>query len=234
MPRLLLIFLLLAVPAHAALVSSWNFEEGTGTNADDSVSNFDCTLAGNATWGAGLIGATSLSLDGIGDSCDISAPNAALQPTAQLAISAWYAGTTTDTGGNDMINLSDHYGCRVETGGNVKVFYLESAGVWREHVASPAVNVLDGGAHHLLCQKTATALEVFVDGVARGSTAFTTAISYTGGGNFAIGKNPLTGNQDTNGRIDQVRFYDAAIDASTLASLLAEGASRKRQPIFFP
>lgn len=77
------------------LVSYWNFDEGSGTTAYDSVGNNDGTIYG-ATWASGITGG-ALSFDGIVGNDYVIVPNdSSLNFTGGFTIQGWINSTSTD------------------------------------------------------------------------------------------------------------------------------------------
>ncbi|MBI5196520.1 MAG: LamG domain-containing protein [Nitrospirae bacterium] len=77
------------------LVSYWNFNEGSGTTAYDSVGNNDGTIYG-ATWASGITGG-ALSFDGtVGNDYVIVPNDSSLNFTGGFTIQGWVNSTSTD------------------------------------------------------------------------------------------------------------------------------------------
>jgi hypothetical protein len=83
---------------------------------------------------------------------------------------------------------------------------------------------LDNNFHHLVGQKTSSALEIYVDGLQRASVPASGAISYTLGANLMIGRhaNGVT-TRYFNGTIDEVGVYNRALSASEISALAGAG-----------
>src|SRR3989344_4445776 len=77
---------LLPAPAHAVaptngLIGYWNFDEGSGTIAEDSSGNGNTgTLVNGSTWTTGKVGSGAVSFDGVND--EVTMPhNSSLIPS---------------------------------------------------------------------------------------------------------------------------------------------------------
>ncbi|HET7473623.1 MAG TPA: LamG-like jellyroll fold domain-containing protein, partial [Candidatus Limnocylindrales bacterium] len=83
-----------ATPTPSA---SWNFDDGSGSTADDGVGNRNGTLVGDATWSAldPHQGTGSVSLPSA-DGRVVIPSNATLEPATSLAFSVWIRTTATD------------------------------------------------------------------------------------------------------------------------------------------
>src|SRR5262245_21228791 len=105
-----------------------------------------------------------------------------LRRTTEVAAGA-FVNITTPPGtglamtGYELISMGDSYVVEIRPGGGVRFFIYDGAN-W-DVVDSTGVNVVDGQFHHVLGQKTASALEVYVDGRLAGSQSFTGTIAYT-------------------------------------------------------
>ncbi|MHC4423727.1 MAG: hypothetical protein ACYSWR_03540, partial [Planctomycetota bacterium] len=75
------------------LISLWEFEEGDGTIAHDSVGNNDGTIYG-ASWTTGVIGG-ALRFDGVDDYVNVGNDNS-LKPPLPVTLSAWINLSSSD------------------------------------------------------------------------------------------------------------------------------------------
>src|SRR5436190_13442422 len=81
-----------ALPAFGATSATptghWTFDEGSGTTAaDSSAGGHPLTLQNGASWGPGVVGAHSLSLQGGGQNAASSGP--VIDTTKSFTVSAW-------------------------------------------------------------------------------------------------------------------------------------------------
>jgi hypothetical protein len=85
------LFLFVAGVLHAQMpepVTYLTFDEGTGTNAADSVGDHPAALLGGAGWTTGIVGPHALNLPGTpGSYADIASP--VLNTTQSFTVAAW-------------------------------------------------------------------------------------------------------------------------------------------------
>lgn len=203
-------------------VAHWKLDETSGSTASDSIAGRNGTLSGPA-WTTGQID-NGLQFDGSNDYVSISDATA-FQPTMALSIAGWIKGNSWPSGstvavllrkgpdnpnnwqlcvanGQAMLNLDSNDGSGV--GGNTTL----STGTW----------------HHIAATWDGATVRIYVDGVLDNTpTALSAPINtdtrpvYLGG---------RTGNTDvTNGVVDDVRFYERALTAEEIASLI--GSKKK-------
>jgi hypothetical protein len=154
-------------PAPLELLGYWSFNDST---ANDSSGNGNhAVLSGDAAFGPGQFG-NSLVLDGTRDFASVAAPSAIVKPTDTLAVSVWVKNQEGVSEG-EVLSLGDHYGLRLRNDGRLHFFYdirPDNADAWlgleTTSLASERV-VNDGQWHHIVAQKTPSALEIYVDGV---------------------------------------------------------------------
>ncbi len=198
----------------SGLVSQWKFDEGIGTVANDWVDGNNGTING-ATWTTGKSG-SALSLDG-NDSVQI--PGLLGQPQ-NITLSAWVQLNVKDTSGAEVISLGDHVAIRLDSSNGAKGFYYDGT-TWRG--TDTGVSYAGTGWHHVVyvIDDTNNIQKVYVDGVEKGSTAYTQSISYTGlGSNTFIGRHGNSGgNCDFSGIIDDVSIYNKALSAQEVQGL---------------
>lgn len=168
----------------------------------------------------------AVNLDGVDDYLTASG-TAALQPTAQVAVEAWVKLTTTDVSGAEIISMGDDYALRVQAGGLLYFFIDTNAGATFKSQSATSGNLKDGAWHHVVGQKTASALEIYLDGTQRGSTAYTGSISYRSGGALYLGKHGRSSTSyDYKGQIDEVRIYNRSLTSSEIAAHYNAGAGQ--------
>ena len=192
------------------------FDEGGGTIATDLIDANHGTIFGatgttTAKWG------WAFAFDG-NDYVTRANPSSALKPASQVTISAWINPTALDSSGSEVVSMGDSYALRVKTDGSILFFYFDGT-TWRP-VTTTGVDVRVGEWHHIVGQKTSSALQIYVDGVLRGSVNNTGTITYNKGPDFFIGKHGNGGTTyDFTGSIDDVRVYNRALNAQEVALL---------------
>jgi endonuclease/exonuclease/phosphatase (EEP) superfamily protein YafD len=210
-------------------LAHWSLDQTSGNTAiDASGHGHGATLVNGPVWAPGRVGG-GLVFDGIDDEVVRVDPGAALKPTARFAVAAWVKTTATGVAGGEVVSMGDSYVLRVQPDGNVRAIFYDGA-AWQSHITSN-VNVKDGSWHHLVGQYDGNAIQVFVDGVARGQTSATGAIAYTKGPSLHLGRH---GNGKTDryfrGTLDEVRVYGRALTPAEIAALAAEGGSSGDAP----
>jgi hypothetical protein len=207
------------VPTDVA--AHWKADESSGTTAADVSANAQhLTLVNGPVFAAGKLG-NALQLDGVNDHAVRTSPAAALKPTTAVAASVWINTTATDTGGSEVLSMGDTYAVRVNSDGNVR-FFIYSAGQWSA-IDSTGLNLKDGAWHHIVGQYNGSQLQLYIDGVLRGTVAKFGSLSYTLGTGFYVGKHGNGGtNRDFSGKIDQVRVYGRALTTAEISALSKE------------
>jgi hypothetical protein len=204
------------VSGTTGLQALYKFDEGSGTIANDSSGNGNNGTISGATWATGKSG-SGLSFDG-NDYVNKATPSAVLKPSLEVATAAWIKMSGTDTGGAEIVSMGDSYAIRVQTNGNIQFFYYNGT-TWKS-IITTGVNVRDGAWHHIVGQKTSTALQIYVDGISKASTPNTGTIAYTQGTGLFIGKHGNGGTiYDFVGSIDDVRIYNRALSNQEVLDL---------------
>lgn len=218
--RILLIIALILLPqlANATItdyVSRWNFEAQDGT--DETGAN-NGTLVGSPTFTTGKIGAYAISLDGT--SQNVSLPdNASLMPAA-FTIGMWVYDTDTPptVSSRHMICLHQNDVCiRIQDSGTVltPTFLVYNGGFT---TLSCTTNITGAAWQHVAVTFDGSTLRCYVQGVAAGNTAGT--LGWEGGSTLpSIGSLVDAGGQKWEGYLDDVRFYNRALDSSEVTEL---------------
>jgi hypothetical protein len=224
-------------------VLRWKLDEPGGATAFDASGNgFNGTYVGNgaaAPTASPLLppllfpNAASRAFDrNQHEAIQLSSAPAALRPTADVTLSAWYRSTsgTTSSNSEDVISGGDAYGMRVwsaipKIAGSppgVEVSKHTSTGHFQCFLVNN--NVLDGNWHHLAGVITSASMQVYVDGVPSASCALAMPIAYIAGNNdLWVGRHGggVTATYDFDGNIDEVRVYSRALSAGEIARLAA-------------
>ncbi len=222
-------------------VAEWNFDEGTGTAVGDASGNgLAGTLRGGAGWTTGLVGTHALTLSGApGGAVEISKP--AVDTTKSYTVMAWVK-LGSLSGYQTLVSIDGdqvsgfYLQLRGETGGfGLTVLPTDAPGdAAVANAADPAerdvwyhvAGVNDAAAH---------TLTLYVNGVLQETVPFTTPWRATGP--TAIGRGKYAGNPAdwTNGTIDDVRFYQAALSAADIKAIaqanLPPGAATPGVPV---
>jgi hypothetical protein len=197
----------------------FKLDEGCGLVAIDSSGNgHHGLLKGGPRWVEGRSG-TALDLD-VHDSIRVRG-TPALRPAAQVAVSLWLRPGAFLTGSADVFSMGDSYALRVSRDGNA-TFFAWNGSDWI-NAGTSGTRLTDGGWHHVVGQKTATGLEMYVDGVLKGSIPMVSPIAYSLGANLFVGKH---GDRKTDfffkGSVDDVRVYSRALSEKEIQTLAGQ------------
>jgi hypothetical protein len=154
----------------------------------------------------------------------IQVPGSTSLKPATVAISAYIRTSGVNVGSDrgEIASLGDDYSLMVQADGRLKFFYYAGGSTWV--VAITDVSVFDNQLHHVVGQKTATGVEIWVDGVRRGVGSGTAPIYYRAGGNLIIGRHGLDSNRFFRGTIDEVKIYNRTLSNMEITSNLLKGS----------
>jgi hypothetical protein len=219
----------LAEGSDPNLVSWWEFDEGGGSVAYDSIGDNDGNIYG-ATWTGGQIGG-ALSFDGVDDYVDVG-NDSSLKPPLPVTLSAWVnlssLGSPQCIMGLDA-QTSDYYGIwwYVLSAGDLEISYGDGGGRGVEHRRSKVGTTAlaaDTWYHIAAVLRGPTDISLYINGIDDGGT-------YSGsGGSIAYSSaSSLIGikhdSQNALGsKIDDVRIYDGALSAEEVWELYQEGS----------
>jgi alpha-L-arabinofuranosidase len=218
--------------AATNLAGYWKFDEGTGTTASDSSGNsYNGTLQAGASWKSGQIGSHAIGLAGTSTSY-VDIPVSVVNTAASFTVAAWVQVTAVSTSYQTFVSLD---------GSSVSAFYLQLRGDTglfaftrlggdstssTTTIASAPVPPTTNTWYHLagVYDASAQTISLYVNG------SLQQTVSYTSGwqgtvGHTAIGRGKYGGsNVDfTNGQIDDVQIYSAALSAKNVADLATVG-----------
>ncbi len=198
---------------------AWRFDEGSGSIAHDSTINQKHGVISGAVWSDDTIagGSSSKSLRFNGVDSYVSRPynkDSELDPSTEpFAVSAWFkrAGDITDTETIVSRHNTAGYKLYMNSSGNI-CFGIDDDSTWGpDNVVCTAESYADNNWHHVLAVKGDSNIEVFIDGIQRGSTPVTVTGSLTGRSQtFYVGIDSDGTSNLWNGFIDMVRFYNKA------------------------
>ena len=236
LPVLAALVVLLGAPAGAAaatgatLTGHWTFDEGSGTvAADSSGGGHPLTLAGGASWGPGVVGASALSVNGSQQYAAAAGP--VIDTTQSFTVSAW-------------VNLNNTNGYQTfvsQDGSQVSGFYLQLRGDTHRfaftHLAYDSPSALgtiatasgvipQPGEWYLLTgvyNATKDTISLYVNGTLQQTQS--NSGSWKAGGPLAVGRGKFAGNRVdfVSGRIDDVRVYSGVLGASAIKQLAGSG-----------
>lgn len=199
--------------------SHWKFDETSGTTAYDSAGDNHGTVHG-AQWGTGKIDG-ALDFDGVDDYVSLY-PISSLG-SSTVTVSAWIKADDISSGLHPIVTQyrhdgSDYYGYYFYLGDNKPKFFL--AGVKAE--SSDSVDTTDW--YHLAGTNDGQNLKIYLNGILKGTCSSVDKtggcldpyIGYDGDGNYFDGK------------IDDVRVYNYALDIFEIWDIMFPDTSRFR------
>ncbi|MBI2564042.1 MAG: hypothetical protein HYW08_16975, partial [candidate division NC10 bacterium] len=219
-------FTTLASSPNPGLAAYWAFEEGTGTTAADSSGNGNTgTLVNGPAWTAGRIG-QGLAFDGLTNY--VTVPSTAALNAYPLTVAVWMK-TDSTTGVRGVVNkyLAGSYnGYQVFlNNGNLCAWYLRDAANYVYDGSGCPFNLAgytDNQWHHVVYVVDASGGRLYVDGVQKGSLAWTGTAgppSTTQPIHLAHYPGAFGGAEYFPGLLDDVRIYTRALSAAEILSL---------------
>jgi len=208
---MLLVVLGLVCDASAEMVAYYGFEG----NANDRAGINDGTEVGNPTYVAGKYG-QAIDLDGVEDYVDCG-NSTVFNMTDEITVAAWIyidtipaQWTAVVTKGNSAWRLSTINGER-------NFIFAVTA---RNGIPG-ATEIPVGEWHHLCGTYDGTNIRLYVDGIEDpwSPKAYSGSIA-TNSDNVYIGSNADTAANFWDGRLDEVRIYDHALDATQVTRLV--------------
>lgn len=234
---------LVSSPLHAALIAQYGFDSASPFRNDANPGTLDGTVAGNATQGASLspgLGANSLLVDGVGDGIRLPAGSNILNGATTATISTFFSAAELP-GANGVRNLVwiGRNGADAEVRFALQVVDLNKIRVIGRAIDGGSSGVatfnanlsLDTLYHVAATVNYATgSVDFYLNGTLFGSqtgianlTAPGGALPNTNSNRTTIGSNGGVSGESFNGRIDDVRIYNEALDAATIAAIAAAG-----------
>jgi prepilin-type N-terminal cleavage/methylation domain-containing protein len=219
----------------ADIVGNWNFDEGTGTAANDFSGYYNtCTLINGTAWTADTpqkaagqgAGKYALSFDGVNDYLDCGS-GSSLNINNAITVSAWVnRGTLTAWDAVVMKTTSgawnDGYGLSTFGASDGKAHF------WVTMYSSNYATIdWPAGWHHLAGTFNGSTVRIFLDGVEGTPDSYSGAIT-SSSGHLLIGAYTTGGGSYFNGLIDEVRIYSAALTASEIQKIYAQGLPRHK------
>lgn len=217
------------------LVGWWQFDEGSGTTANDSSGNGNHgTLTNGPSWVAGRVGSGALSFDGVDDYIDAGAFNQTDGASA-LSISVWVkldSVANTATGrrwiskwGSDPATEWEFIISQVD-GDGADVIVAAFQNLSNYTIQATTGNVLTTGSwlHVVVLWNGGSDIRIYLNGVSQtvvdlstvGSPAAINATTIP----LRIGRDTL-GSNGIDGSIDDVRIYNRALTSGEIATLAA-------------
>ncbi|MBV8881903.1 MAG: LamG domain-containing protein [Planctomycetaceae bacterium] len=241
---------LLALPLLAQstvppnLVGQWHFDEGAGTTTVDSAGSSTGTLTGTVAWVPGLWG-TAVRPDGSSGFVNFGSQAALnVAASAPFSIAGWINIPASETAGpivslrhsvNDqpVVDICVGFDGVTTVNGNLQALVRDNSGAAFAEVSSGTTVVNDGAWHHFaLTRNAGSQIELFLDGVSRGTSsaagsggAITTDRRAFGAELRWIQVAANTANQQfLNGTIEEVQFYARQLSSADIQTLAAPPA----------
>ncbi|MGI9244194.1 MAG: LamG-like jellyroll fold domain-containing protein [Verrucomicrobiales bacterium] len=231
-PELLLVLLassIIATPVVTAdLIAHWEFEEGDGTMAADSVGDADATL-NNGVWGGDETRASFITFDGepgsYGDP-GLNLPIAFLSTTGNFTIAFWVNRAVGDTEPNSIVvgNRYDPDGLDYVPRQFVKFtptkFEWHMEGNGNDNL-DPGSDMVGGEWHHEAVTLTNGTAQYYRDGLPFGDPkAVTQSLSFDQPFYFGGQANTAGAGEFFNGSLDDIRLYDNALTAEEILEIV--------------
>jgi len=226
----------LAGSTSAELIGRWKLDEGSGTTAEDSVGNNDGTLFGDTGWAEGILDG-ALSFDGDGDYVDCG-NDPIFNPSDSFSITFWaYINDWGDPWGRSMIGKGgdqDRGGWSVRRFSDDTIDFCgagltgDGSGEGENHnmnsTTAPPLNEW----FHIACVYDVNNMAyIYINGevdrerATTGAVAATDASVYLGTrGNNAGTAPDGWGASFFDGMLDDVRFYDHALEETELGPIM--------------
>jgi hypothetical protein len=202
-----------SLPSCSGMVSYWNFDEGSGTTAYDSVGCNDGTIYG-ATWANG-----ALEFDGVDDYVEVP-DDASLDITNEITVGVWVKNTGT---GNQVVvdkrqitrNPPGWWRISIGSDGSPS-FQVSKDDVWRALTWESSIR--DDTWHHVVGVMNGD-LQIYVDGVLRRYGSNNVVVTMTpNNAPLVIGKN-IGDEAIFNGTIDEIVIFNRALSADEIQQL---------------
>ena len=215
------------------LVGNWNFDDGSGTVAEDSSGHGNngtlLPLGAEPDWIDGIVReALSFNFD---DANFVSITKQDIfNITNQITMAAWVR-TTDDIGGifGTMNPTSPFNGYMLIVGADAS----GRASYWPGNFpafswAFSDSTVNDGNWHHIVVTHSGTSATFYIDGNEDGTTTGIGARqnNSSSGTPLIIGRLPFAGAASINGDIDEIFLYRKALSTKEIKQLYAEGKDR--------
>jgi len=204
-------------PLRAAQIGHWAFDDGLGTTATDALGLHPGVLRNGTAWTTdSKFGTHALSFDGSNDYVSVTID----VPETNTGVSLWLK-TTADNRGVFAVVDADLGG-----GGHDRHLYLDNTGNLRtrihatESISTTGLNLADGEWHHVVHTYGGAAggQKLYIDGAleASGSKADS---DFDWQQRINIGFSNDGANDWFQGNIDEVQYFDAALDATDVTNL---------------
>ncbi len=208
-------------PLNNGLIGYWNFEEGSGTTANDRSGNGNNgSIEGGAPFTDGKIG-QALDLDGTDDRVLVTT-NSGLETNTNVTVALWI--NPDDAAKATSQQLASKYSSTPQNGYVLYIPASVNTIKWELRLGSccQAVQALtalvNGTWQHVVATYDGATLKVYINGVLENSSASSGTLTSTN--NLALGADWSGATvQPFDGRMDEVRLYNRALSAGEIAAL---------------
>ena len=222
----------MAAPAPP-LSGHWPFDEGSGATASDaSGGGHPLTLQGGAAWGAGVVGPSAVSVDGLnGNQQYAQSSGPVIDTTQSFTVSAWVY----------LNNVNGYQTFVSQDGSQISGFFLQLRGdthqfaFTRPAYDSPkALGIIATDAavipqpdewYHLtgVYDASAETISLYVNGQLAQTQSYVP--NWSADGALAVGRGLFAGNRTdfVSGRVDDVRTYAGTLGAGAIGQLAGPG-----------
>ncbi|MDO8498938.1 MAG: LamG domain-containing protein [bacterium] len=205
----------------AAPIGRWDFEEGTGSTANDTSGNGrTLTWVGTGTkhWISGKFGKAGNS-NGSDDNVPSASINDDYTGTGNFTAEAWFKANVTNAGQMAM-DINGTVGSRTWYLGlesdNTIGAWLAINGTWGNGVTKSTTTVTANKWYFVAATYSGTTWSIYVNGKQENSGSKTVS-NWGDPRQFAIGAVPNIGRSPINGAIDNVRLFNYARSAAQVA-----------------
>jgi autotransporter-associated beta strand protein len=197
----------------------WEFNEGSGTTADDSSGNNHTGSISGASWTTGMYGSALSFSNG---ASSVNSSSAALSGSGDFTVGAWIK-TTASTAGviiEQTGKSNGQYELSMLADGTLDFWMRSSSIAYQFSVFSNAA-INDGRWHYVAAVRQGTTGYVYIDEVLQGSGSSSSTLYNLGSfrNSVTLGVDRSTGWSPFYGVLDDVRIYPAAISASGIVDL---------------
>ncbi len=221
----------LALPAGAqcvdppASVTAWWGGDG---NAGDVYGAWNGQLVGAAGYGDGMVG-EAFAFDGSGARVDVTAAGAGELGSAPFTIDLWFNSDASQNGAY-LIGKSHPDGGQ---GWDIRVHQLRIALVgfngWAVNLQTDPIVVL-GQWHHLAVTSDGATVTLYFDGATDPAWTIARQTISSTGNPLRFGDSTNFGGDAFDGEIDEIRFFDRALDAVEVLAVFNAGANGNCRP----
>ncbi|MGB7343364.1 MAG: DUF4347 domain-containing protein, partial [Pirellulaceae bacterium] len=213
-----------ALDTTTDLVAHYEFEEGTGTTADDSTANNnDGSFINTPSWNSdAAVGDFSLDFtgDASGSNKVVTIPDdASLDVSGDFTVAFWYNFDTTQANSSRMVGSHDGsqgFSIYADAAGNLN-FFLQGS-TTSQTVTLFNYAIADGEWHHVAASRSGNSIRLVIDGGI--NTTTTTDVGTVGpAAPLTIGGASATSG-DFDGMLDDVRVYTRTLSFSDINELV--------------